>query len=452
MSGDKRTLLKQWLANGKASLQPLTFPQRELWEASPVSVTDSANHICCLIQLRGVIAQQACEAALQRVVERQEVLRLSFLPGKDRPVQMIRQSSEVNFRFRELSSAQGHEEAVEELAKEIFSEPFDAVRGPLYRVNILRRSADEHVLVFAIHHAIADGWSLGVFVQDLCMAYVQGLMGLHEGLPPVPLTYSAWGAAERSFWQPAELERRAAFWKPNLGGSRRLWNSLEGPETASGAPHRLVSLIPVDLANAAQELARVTCATLFSTLLTAFQVALFRWTGAGDVLVGTPVANRTRQSARETMGYFAGIVPLRGQVDADRQFSDSVSAVHQATVNSFANAMPFAELVTALGELPVPGHNPVFEVRFALQNHPVPDIALHGLSARLRMRSTGTARFHLGCEITVMVDALEVVWLFRPSLFPLAEIENLSYLFQAVLADACRSPESRIASLMTRMR
>jgi hypothetical protein len=452
MSGDKRTLLKQWLANGKASLQPLTFPQRELWEASPVSVTDSANHICCLIQLRGVIAQQACEAALLRVVERQEVLRLSFLPGKDRPVQMIRQSSEVNFRFRELSSAQGHEEAVEELAKEIFSEAFDAVRGPLYRVNILRRSADEHVLVFAIHHAIADGWSLGVFVQDLCMAYVQGLMGLHEGLPPVPLTYSAWGAAERSFWQPAELERRAAFWKPNLAGSRRLWNSLEGPETASGAPHRLVSLIPVDLANAAQELARVTCATLFSTLLTAFQVALFRWTGEGDVLVGTPVANRTRQSARETMGYFAGIVPLRGQVDADRQFSDSVRAVHQATVNSFANAMPFAELVTALGELPVPGHNPVFEVRFALQNHPVPDIALHGLSARLRMRSTGTARFHLGCEITVTVDALEVVWLFRPSLFPLAEIENLSYLFQAVLADACRSPESRIASLMTRMR
>ena len=452
MSGDKRTLLKQWLANGKASLQPLTFPQRELWEASPVSVTDSANHICCLIHLRGVIAHQACEAALQRVVERQEVLRLSFLPGKDRPVQMIRQSSEANFRFRELSSAQGHQEAVEELAKEIFSEPFDLVRGPLYRVDVLRRSADEHVLVFAIHHAIADGWTLGVFVQDLCMAYVQGLMGLHGGLPPVPLTYAEWGADERAFWQPAELERRAAFWKSNLAGSCRLWNSLEGPETASGAHHRLVSVIPVDLANAARELARVAGATLFSTMLTAFQVALSRWTGEGDVLVGTPVANRTKQSSRETMGYFAGIVPLRGLVEADRQFSDSLSAVHNETVNSFANAMPFAELVPALGDLPAPGHNPVFEVRFAFQNHPVPDVALHGLSARLRMRSTGTARFHLGCEITVVMDALEVVWLFRPSLFPLAEIENLSYMFQAVLADACRSPESRIASLMTRTR
>src|SRR5580704_16853661 len=126
MSGDKRALLKQWLASGKTHLQPLTFPQRELWEASPVSVTDSANHICCLIQLRGVIAPQACETALQRVVERQEVLRLSFLPGKERPLQMIRQSSEANFRFRELSSTQMGDEAIEELAKEIFDEPFDS--------------------------------------------------------------------------------------------------------------------------------------------------------------------------------------------------------------------------------------------------------------------------------------------------------------------------------------
>jgi hypothetical protein len=449
MSGDKRTLLKEWLASGKARLQPLTFPQRELWEASPVAVTDIANHICCLIQMRGVITRNACEAAIQRVVERQEVMRLSFLPGKDRPIQMIRQASEANFRFGELSPTQRHEEAVEDLAKEIFSEPFDFVQGPLYRVEVLRRAADDHVLVLAIHHAIADGWTLGVFVQDLCVAYVQGLMGLGEGLPPVPLTYAAWGATERAFWQPAELERRAAFWKSNLAGSRRLWNHQEGPETGSGVPDRWVSQLPVDLADAARELARVTGTTLFNTLLAAFQITLSRWTGEEDILVGTPVANRTKQAVRETMGYCAGIVPLRGQVDVDRPFSASLRAVHQTTVDSFANAMPFAELVTALGDLPRPGHNPIFEVRFALQNHPVPDITVHGLSARLRMRSTGTARFHLGCEITAVEEGFQVVWLFRPKLLPLAEIKNLAYLFQAVLAGTCRSPESRIAALMT---
>jgi Condensation domain len=449
MSGDKRALLKEWLARGKAHLQPLTFPQRELWETSPVAVTDNANHICCLIQMHGVITPDACEAAIQRVVERQEVMRLSFLPGKDRPIQMIRHASDANFRFRELSPTQSHEQAVEDLAREIFSEPFDFVQGPLYRAEVLRRGADDHVLVLAIHHAIADGWTLGVFIQDLCVAYVQGLMGLREGLPPVPLTYAAWGAAERAFWQSAELKRRAAFWKSNLAGSRRLWNSQEGPESASGVPDRWVSHFPVDLADAARELARVNGTTLFNTLLAAFQIALSRWTGEQDILVGTPVANRSKQAVRETMGYCAGIVPLRGQVDVDRPFSASLKTVHQTTVDCFANAMPFAELVPALEELPRPGQNPIFEVRFALQNHPVPDVTVHGLSARLKMRSTGTARFQLGCEITVLDDGFEVVWLFRPKLFPLAEIKNLAYLFQAVLAGTCRSPESRIAALMT---
>lgn len=450
MAEDKRALLKQWLANGKISLHPLTFPQRELWETSPVRVSDCANHISCLIHLRGVITRQACEAAIQRVVARQDVLRLSFLPGKERPVQMIRQTSEPNFRFRELSAAQTRDEAIEELADEICSEPFDSVLGPLYRIDILRRSADHHVLVFAVHHAIADGWTLGVFVQDLCLAYVQGLMGLDEDLPPVPLTYVAWDASERSFWQPAELARRAAFWKPNLAGIPRLWNALEGPETASGRPQRLISRLPGELADATREMARLNGATLFSTLLTAFQVAFSRWTGEVDVLVGTPVANRTKQTVRETMGYFAGIVPLRGQVDGDRPFSDSLHAVHLSTMESFANAMPFAELVPALGDSSAPGHNPIYEVRFALQNHPVPDVALHGLSARLRMRSTGTARFHLGCELTTVEDGLEIVWLFRANLFPLAEIKNLAYIFEAVLADACRSPQRRVSSLMVR--
>ncbi|HXM30378.1 MAG TPA: condensation domain-containing protein [Chthoniobacterales bacterium] len=448
MSGDKRALLKEWLASGKAHLQPLTFPQRELWETSPVAVTDNANHICCLIQMRGVITPDACEAAIQRVVERQEVMRLSFLPGKDRPIQMIRHASDANFRFRELSPTQSHEQAVEDLAREIFSEPFDFVQGPLYRVEVLRRAADDHVLVLAIHHAIADGWTLGVFIQDLCVAYVQGLMGLREGLPPVPLTYAAWGAAERALWQPSELKRRAAFWKSNLAGIRRLWNSQEGPESVSSVPDRWVSHFPVDLADAARELARVNGTTLFNTLLAAFQIALSRWTGEQDILVGTPVANRSKQAVRETMGYCAGIVPLRGQVDVDRPFSASLKTVHQTTVDCFANAMPFAELVPALEEPPSPGQNPIFEVRFALQNHPVPDVTVHGLSARLKMRSTGTARFQLGCEITVVDDGFQVVWLFRPKLFPLAEIKNLAYLFQAVLAGTCRSPESRIAALM----
>jgi hypothetical protein len=396
--------------------------------------------------------------ALQRVAERQEAMRISFLPGKEGVLQMIRANGKALFGYRELSSIEARPEPLEELMKETYRAPFDLLQGPLYRVDMLRRAANDYILVFSIHHAIADGWSLGVFVQDLCAAYVMGLsayrkaiavrvLGLSATLPPVAQTYSEWAAAERAFWQPAVLEPRAAFWKAQLAGYRRIWSASEGPDTASGSHQRMVSHFPAELSNAARELARRSGVTLFTTLLAAFQIALSRWTGARDILVGTPVANRAKQAMKETMGYFAGIVPLRSLIEPERLFSAWLRALHQTTVDCFANAMPFAELARALGDAGAPGHNPIFEVRFALQNHPVPDVAVPGISTKLRMRSTGTARFHLGCEITEEGEQLEVAWLFRPKLFPQAEVENLGRIFQNLLAGACRSPDTRIAAL-----
>jgi hypothetical protein len=441
MPADQRARLKHWLESGETQLQPLTFPQRELWEASPVLVQDISNHICCLIEVRGLLTERDCGAALQRVVDRQEVLRLSFLPGKEGPLQMIRKESKANYIFREIG---GQPAAIEELAAELFRRPFDLIQGPLYRAMILRRAANDHVLVFAIHHAIADGWSLGVLVEELFASYVQGIMGSSEALPPVPLTYTAWGAAERAFWQAAVLHQRLEFWKANLAGARRMWSAPITP----GAPERWISKIPAILAEETRELARRTGVTFFSALLSAFQIAFSEWSGADDLVVGTPVANRTRQDMRETMGYYAGIVPLRGQIARTRVAADHLQTVHQVTMDSFANAVPFVELVHALGERPAAGHNPVFEVRFALQNHPVPEVSLPNLSARLSMRSTGTARFQLGCEITEDREGPEVAWLFRENLFSQRDIETLDGIFQRVLAGLCHSPERRIADLM----
>jgi non-ribosomal peptide synthetase component F len=133
---------------------------------------------------------------------------------------------------------------------------------------------------------------------------------------------------------------------------------------------RLVSHLPVNLGRVARDLARRHGVTLFSTLLTVFRIALSRWMDAHDIVVGTPVANRNKQSIRETMGYCSGVVPLRGQIEHDRPFSDTLRAIHQISVDSFAHAIPFVELMGALGDRPSPGHTPFFDVRFALQNHP----------------------------------------------------------------------------------
>jgi hypothetical protein len=445
MPEDKRARLKQWLESGEARLHALTFSQRELWEASPAPPTDVSNHICCVITARGLITAEDYIACIQQVVDRQEVLRLSFLPGKNGAVQVVRARGEASVRFRDVPR-QTTTAAIDELALETFHEPFQLVAGPLYRLEVIRRAPDDAVLVFAIHHAIADGWTLGVFVQDLCAAYLQQRMSASQKLPPVPTSYSSWGAAERAFWQPAELESRSAFWKPRLTGARRLW-STPGANHIVFVPRRMVTQLPAELATGVREVARRSGATLFSTLLAAFQMTLARWTGEDDILVGTPVANRTKPDVRETMGYFSGVVPLRGQVERDRPFSEHVRMVQQTTIDAFAKAMPFAELIAAMGERPAPNYNPIYQVRFALQNHPVPDVELRGLSLKLEMRSTGTPRFDLGCEVTEKGDILEVVWLFRESLFSQPEIEELGRLFTTVLESACRVPERRTAAL-----
>jgi hypothetical protein len=447
MSETKRARFKKWLESGEARLCLLTFSQRELWEASSAPVGDVSNHICCIINVWGQISPEDCVASVQRVVNRQEVLRLSVLPGKDGPVQLIRTRSEPVVQFRDLPK-QTRPEEIEELALRTFYEPFDLIQGPLYRVQVLRRAPDDQVMVFAIHHAIADGWTLGVFVRDLCAAYVQHRSGSPNELAPVPTSYSAWGATERAYWQPAKLEQRLLFWKSHLDGVRRLWSKPDQFNIAF-VPCRLVIHLPAEICAAVRELARRNGATLFSTLLAAFQVTLSRWTGEDDIVVGTPVANRTTQDVRETMGYFSGLVPLRGQVERERPFSEHLRIVHQTTVDSFANAMPFAELVGALGDRPTPKRNPIFEVRFALQNHPVPDVEIRGLSVKLRMRSTGTPRFDLACEITEQGNTLEVVWLFRESLFSQLEIEELDRLFRGVLESVCCLPERRTAALTT---
>jgi hypothetical protein len=428
MSEDYRARLKQMLDSGEIRLEPLTLPQRELWETAPRPVADVSNHICAFIEVRGKISPANCEAALQRVVDRQEVLRLSFLPMKESAIQMIRASGKPVFEHRELQPG----EDVEAVMREIFLRPFDMLAGPLFRVVMLQKSAKELVLVFAVHHTIADGWTLGVFVQDLCTAYLDIIRGSKKPLPPVPMSYGDWGKADRGAWTAAELEPRLTWWKNHLAEAPRLWSPTV-TEKPVGPLRRHATEIPAKTTEAVKKVAKKAGATLFSTLLTAFQSALAQWTGVLDIVVGTPVANRAKKAAHETMGYFAGVVPLRGRVDPAVPLAQRIQAVHEETVECFSNAVPFVELAKALGHVPGVVRNPLFDVRFALQNHPVPDVALPGLSVKLRMRSTGTARFDLGCELTEDGKALELIWLHDPAVIPPERLLELDAIFKGEL-------------------
>ena len=448
MIQDKRTRFKQWLESGEARLLPLTLPQRELWENSPVPVAAAANHICGFIEIKGAITFDQCRDALDRVVARHEALRTSFLPGKERPLQMVRITGTANLLFRDLSAQSITPDELEAVMRRTFLAPLDMMQGPLHLVEMIRLADGHHLLAFSIHHAIADGWSLGVFVQDLCTAYLLGVRGRpsspHGGLAPVPQTYAEWSAVDRAFWQAADLTDRTAFWRNHLADSRPVFTPTEAMPAETGPLDRWTSAIPPQLNQRVRDLSKRTGTTLFSTLLSLFQLTLSRWAGVSDILTGSPVANRTRETCWQTMGYFAGVVPIRSRVDPALTFGERARDVHATAMDCFANAMPFAELAAAVGPHSPHRRHTIFDVRFALQNHPVPDVNLPGISSHLRMRSTGTARFDLGCEITEDGAELEVVWLYRPRIITPAGPSELHTLFLDVLSYACDHPDSAV--------
>lgn len=445
MEKDSRSRLQELVASGEVRLVPQTFPQRELWETSPVPPEDPSNNIRSFIDMRGPLTFEMCHDALRHVVARQEAMRTSFLPGKDRPVQMIRAKIEPVLQYLDLGASVTDDDMVIAAMDSEYTRPFDLLRGPLYRLQMVRRGPDRHAIGLAIHHSIADGWSATSFTEDFltgCIIFwrnsgrdMSRLRGMRDSLPPLATTYSDWGAAERARWQPAEIAKHADYWKRRLEGSRPLFGSAGAP---LGPMDRRVTHLPPELADPARAAARNAGVTLFSSLLAAFRLAVHRWKGRDDFVVGTPVAGRAKTSLKETMGYFSGIVPLRSRIDPAATFGQNARMIHDGAVDDFAQAMPFVELAAAVEKDNPRRRHAVFDVRFAVQNHPFPGIEIPGMSSSLRNLSSGTSRFDIACELTEDGKKMELIWLHRPSVATRSDIDELDRLFRAVLEEKCR--------------
>ena len=445
MASNARARLEELLAGGQARLVPLTFPQRELWETGAVPSADPSNNICALLEIRGPLTPELCREALGMVIARQEALRTTILPGKTRPVQLVRAAGEPVLTEAQLPSGGIGEEAVLSVLAPHFAQPFDLVAGPLHRLIMVPCGPDHCFLGMVIHHSISDGWALTTFVEDFmtgCIAAwrrsgkdMTRLQGLSDTLVPPPMTYSQWGAAERAQWTEKELAARAARWRARLQGAGLFFDAAH---PVGGEPIvRWEVKIPAHTAEAVRALTRRVGATPFAALGTAFRLALHRWKGKSDVVLGTPVAGRSKPAVRETIGYFSEIVPLRYRVDPARSLGDLIPRVHEEALEDFAGAMPFAELAAAVesGDRRRSRHA-VYDVRFAVQNHPFPDIVVPGVSSRFRNLSSGTSRFDLACEITGDSGEMDLVWLRRESVVGESDVRELDAIFREILAGA----------------
>ncbi|MET0398427.1 MAG: amino acid adenylation domain-containing protein [Longimicrobiaceae bacterium] len=349
---------------------PLSFAQQRLWLVDRMEPGSPAYNIPYALRLRGAPDVGVLRWSLKALVERHEPLRTVFAEHASEPVQVIRAHAPPAFEVLDLSGLPDPEGEARRLAREEALRPFDLARGPLLRTTLLRLGADDHVLLFTVHHIVSDGWSRDLLVRDLTALYDARGRGRDAGLPHLPVQYADFAAWQRARLGGGGLEEQVAWWKGTLAGAPPLLEIPTDHPRAAGQSARSGShgfALPRGLADGLRALARREGATLFMTVLAGWQALLGRWAGQDDVVVGTPVAGRTRTELEGLVGFFVNMLPLRLELNGNPTFAALVGRVRERALAAYdRQEVQFERLVDELVTGRSLAHSPVFQVTFSL--------------------------------------------------------------------------------------
>jgi amino acid adenylation domain-containing protein len=426
---------------------PLSFAQERLWFLDRLAPGNSAYNIPLVLSARGDLSLPALAAALGEMVRRHEALRTRYQALGDRPVQVIAPPSRWTLPLVDLTvlpEATRRREA-RRVASEEVARPFDLERDPVLRTRVLRLDGDEHALLLTIHHIAADGWSMGVMVEEIAALYPAALAGAPSPLPELAVQYADFAVWQRQRLRGEVLDRQLGYWRERLAGIPPLDLPTDRPRPAVQSFHgatRLRTTGP-ETAQALEAFARRHDATLFMVLLAAIQTLLGRWAGQDDIVVGSPIANRTRAEIEPLIGFFVNSLALRGDLTDDPPFGELVARARRSALEAYAHQdLPFERLVEELRPERRLAHNPIFQVMFAVQNAPLRAIELPGLTFSPLDFDFPATRFDLELFFTETDGGLatQLTWstdLFDPSTALRLE-GHLDALLAAVLADPSR--------------
>jgi amino acid adenylation domain-containing protein len=433
---------------------PLSFAQQRLWFLEHLDPTGAAYNLCQAVRLIGRLDVAALRRSIEEIIERHEILRTSFPePEIDgQPIQRIHDHARCDVPVLDLS-ALAHAAALERaraLAHEAAERPFDLAHGPLLRTFLVAISASEHVLVVVAHHIVVDGWSIGNFISELAALYDDFSLGHPSRLPPLPVQYADYALWHRRWLEDGAAAAQMRYWHEQLRGAPpflELPTDRPRPAIQSARGGTVPIVIPAPLLAELRALSRAEGATLFITLLAAFQALLYRYTEQDDIVIGTPVANRTHVQTEALIGCFVNTLALRTDLSGDPTFRALVRRVREVALGGFAHQdLPFERLVQ---ELQVPrdlGRAPVFQVMFSLQNFSPVVGELRGL----RMEPLPIARHAANFDLELILeDGEEARGIIEYSLdlFDAATIERLAEHFLVLLRGAVADPGQRIARL-----
>ncbi|MFN8596435.1 MAG: amino acid adenylation domain-containing protein [Anaerolineae bacterium] len=435
---------------------PLSFAQQRLWFLDQLLPGNLLYHIPTAVRLKGVLKVEALERSLNAIVQRHESLRTTFVARDGQPEQIIAPTLTIALPIVDLRALPDdqHEAEAVRLATADVCQPFDLARGPLLRAHLLCIAEDDHVIVLTMHHIVSDGWSMGVLTHELATLYAAFAADRPSPLPDLPIQYADFAHWQRQTLAGDALDDQLRYWKEQLSGSAPL---LELPtdrprpaiQTVHGAHHYFA--VPQPVADALKALSHKAGATLFMTLLAAFEALLYRYTGQTDFNVGTPIANRTRAEIEGLIGFFVNTLVIRAHLDgiSDKlSFYELLKRVREAAMGAYAHQdLPFEMLVETLQPQRDLSHTPLFQVMFVLDNTPRQSIALSDAVLTPIEIETGSSSFDLTLSIAARDDSLRGYFEYNTDLFEAATIEQLTDHFLMLLSSIVTKPDQLIPTL-----
>ncbi|BCJ50681.1 hypothetical protein Asp14428_21560 [Actinoplanes sp. NBRC 14428] len=403
--------------------------------------------ICFRIQ--GRLDPDTLRRALATVVARHEMLRTSMSEGADGPVQTVHPAVPVEIPLIDVPGTGLDERraTARECVRELSRRVFRLDEAPLWRAALLRVAEDEHLFLFVVHHVVFDGWSLGLFCAELARAY-RG-----DEMPRgARLDYGDYVLWERERLGQERVAELGAYWRERLAGAPPLELPADRPRPPEQS-HRgalLDRTIALPGTGAVAALARSLRTTPGVVCTAAFLALLHRQTGADDLVVGMPTANREHAEVEPVVGYFVNMLPLRADLSGDPTFRQLVQRTHEVVLDSVAHgSLPFGKLVEAVRPPREASRSPLFQIVFAYQNLAA-HLDLPGMRVDHSEVDTDTVRFDQTWDVVDGPDGLRLGVRYSTDLFDRSTVETLidryATVFRAVLADQ-DVPVSRIPLL-----
>jgi amino acid adenylation domain-containing protein len=431
---------------------PLSFAQQRLWFLDQFQPGQAVYTLVQAVQLDGALDIAALTQSFMAIAERHAILRTIFPTIEGRPLP-ISTPTPLPFTLVDLSRlpAVTRDQQVFQRIRAGAASTFDLARGPLWRVCLVRLSSTEHVLVLAMHHIISDAWSMRIFVEELAALYTAQRAGRPAALAELPIQYADFATWEREWLQGAALAAQLDYWKEALKDAAFVLElPTDRPRPAALTFNGAVQRFQVDagLIAALKPLTQRAGATLFMALLAAFQVLLQRYSSQEHFIIGSPTANREQDEVGGLIGFFVNMLALPADLSGQPTFRELLLRVRPVALGAYAHqALPFEKLVEELRPARDPSHSPLFQVAFALQNVPLPTLALGELTLRPIAVHNATAKFDLMLELVETPAGLSATIEYNTDLFDAATITRMAGHFRMLLANAASMPDQRIASL-----